>query len=90
MQPTEGSKLSLKKRIELLETHEDSFPKYMVKYTDGSAFTVYGSELITLFAERGEAQQIQFDASNQAALNYLKFAKQLAHPASNRRIEDFE
>ena len=33
-----------------------------------------------LFAERGEAQQIQFDASNQAALNYLKFAKQLAHP----------
>ena len=64
--------MSLKKRIELLETHEDSFPKYIVKYTDGSAFTVYGSELITLFAERGEAQQIQFDASNQAALNYLK------------------
>ena len=90
MQPTEGSKLSLKKRIELLETHEDNFPKYIVKYADGSTFTVYGSELITLFAERGEAQQIQFDAGNQAALNYLKFAKQLAHPAPNRRIEDFE
>ena len=82
--------MSLKKRIELLETHEDSFPKYIVKYTDGSALPCTVPNFITLFAERGEAQQIQFDASNQAALNYLKFAKQLAHPASNRRIEDFE
>ena len=58
--------MSLKKRIELLETHEDSFPKYIVKYTDGSAFTVYGSELITLFAETWpKHSELQFDASNQ-------------------------
>lgn len=81
--------MSLKKRIELLETHEDSFPKYIVKYTDGSAFTVYGSELITLFAERGEAQQIQFDASNQAALNYLKFGKAACTPSIKSKNRGF-
>ena len=89
MQPTEGSKLSLKSVLNYWKHTRTAFEVHCKIYR-WLCFTVYGSELITLFAERGEAQQIQFDASNQAALNYLKFAKQLAHPASNRRIEDFE